>query len=366
MPKALGVYRIFCIGGSSVEGYPFRGEAEKSFPGKLQEYFKKELTDTNIEIINAGKGATCSIQLVELVKELVNYEPDCILLYAGHNEYGYYFWQKKLLKLPPIFLKCDLVFSKSYLYRLILKMFNGNAHQNETITWKKYEDPEVVMQKYGNSIPSAEWEHFAQNELFLCEKTFEHNISQINFLLKSRKTKFVICTLVSNIRDFYPFVSFHSSTLASIEQWSEMRSKALNFMEKGQYIQAMESLTALVNLDPSYAETYFNMGITYYNMGNFLEARKNFIIAKDKSPAYAPFQRAPSSLNGTIRTFCKNNEIFMIDIEKFFYLRPENHGIPGNDLFFDNLHPNEEGYKLIAQIIGKSLKENIFVNFNNK
>ena len=80
----LKTFRIFCLGGSTATGYPYWYNASFSF--FLKTRLKIIFPDKNIEVINLSMTAVNSFTVLDMVKELPEYEPDLILVYDGHNE----------------------------------------------------------------------------------------------------------------------------------------------------------------------------------------------------------------------------------------------------------------------------------------
>jgi hypothetical protein len=81
-PKLPGTLRIAIFGGSSV--YNIQQEL-KSLKTRLEE----KLPDCyeRVELINAGGNSYGSHRIVALVNEILEYEPDLVLIYSGHNEF---------------------------------------------------------------------------------------------------------------------------------------------------------------------------------------------------------------------------------------------------------------------------------------
>lgn len=83
-----GKVRVFCVGGSATFGgfsdddtYPARLEVHLNRPGGLR-----------AEVINAGFIAYVSNQFLSLIRnELVTYQPDAIIVYAGFNDLNPFF-----------------------------------------------------------------------------------------------------------------------------------------------------------------------------------------------------------------------------------------------------------------------------------
>lgn len=82
--KSSGTFRVFCLGGSTTRGWPFHPAV--SYPRLLSRQLADVLPGIKIEVINAGFMGHDSWSDVPLVRELIGYEPDLLLLYEGRNE----------------------------------------------------------------------------------------------------------------------------------------------------------------------------------------------------------------------------------------------------------------------------------------
>ncbi|MFI5348585.1 MAG: SGNH/GDSL hydrolase family protein [Elusimicrobiota bacterium] len=83
--KSPGVFRIFCVGGATTQGWPFN--ARLSYPRLLGLYLRDALPERRVEVINAGFNGSDSTSDLSLVRELLAYQPDLIILYEGRNDY---------------------------------------------------------------------------------------------------------------------------------------------------------------------------------------------------------------------------------------------------------------------------------------
>jgi hypothetical protein len=112
--KEKGVFRIFCVGGSTTRGWPFH--ARFSYPELLSRQLSDVLPGRSVEVINAGLMASSSTNDLSLVREIMSYEPDLLLVYEGRNESDalpfYDGWRARLLPVHGWFLR------RSRLYRL--------------------------------------------------------------------------------------------------------------------------------------------------------------------------------------------------------------------------------------------------------
>ena len=78
--------RIFTYGGSSTAGSPFGSLG--SFSRFLEDQLKNiARPDVVIEVMNFGVGGFGSTRVARLVERTIEYAPDLIIVYSGHNEY---------------------------------------------------------------------------------------------------------------------------------------------------------------------------------------------------------------------------------------------------------------------------------------
>ena len=86
--KPENTYRIFALGGSSTFGLGVYDD--ESWPVYLQKKFDKIDLGVDVEIINAGINAANSGTERKLIEEqIVNFDPDLIIMYDGWNDAGY-------------------------------------------------------------------------------------------------------------------------------------------------------------------------------------------------------------------------------------------------------------------------------------
>ncbi len=85
--KPDGVTRIAVLGGSSIQGFMLRDS--QTIPSRLEWHLSKA-GYPNVEVINAGVAGYNTLQLRRLLPELWTFEPDMLVVYAGHNDYTYY------------------------------------------------------------------------------------------------------------------------------------------------------------------------------------------------------------------------------------------------------------------------------------
>ena len=78
-------FRVFCLGGSTVQGRPFA--IETSFTTWLELSLQAAAPNTKWRVVNCGGVSYASYRLAPIMEEILAYEPDLIILYTGHNEF---------------------------------------------------------------------------------------------------------------------------------------------------------------------------------------------------------------------------------------------------------------------------------------
>ncbi len=79
-------FRVFVLGASSVQGFP--EPPCFAIPASLRAWLERAAPDrtVEVEVVNAGVVATTSFAVLEIAEEIVEYSPDVIVVYSGHNE----------------------------------------------------------------------------------------------------------------------------------------------------------------------------------------------------------------------------------------------------------------------------------------
>ncbi len=83
--KGPDTFRIFCLGGSTVQGRPY--SIETSFTAWLKLNLEAARPETDFEVVNCGGISYASYRLVPIMREVLEYEPDLFIIYTGHNEF---------------------------------------------------------------------------------------------------------------------------------------------------------------------------------------------------------------------------------------------------------------------------------------
>ncbi len=83
--KSSDTFRIFCLGGSTVQGRPY--SISTAFSSWLRLSLTAADETQNWEVVNCGGISYASYRLVPILKECLTHQPDLIVICTGHNEF---------------------------------------------------------------------------------------------------------------------------------------------------------------------------------------------------------------------------------------------------------------------------------------
>ena len=84
-PKPSKEYRVFVVGGSTVQGRPW--ENETAFPNWLEICLNANLPKRIAKVVNCGGVSFASYRICHFVDEVMEYVPDLLIVCTGHNEF---------------------------------------------------------------------------------------------------------------------------------------------------------------------------------------------------------------------------------------------------------------------------------------
>jgi len=308
--------RLFVQGGSTASGFPFGYGA--SIAGMLDYRLKQSFPDRTVEVINTALAAVNSYTVLDFVDEIIEQQPDAILIYAGHNEYlgilgvGSAYSAANSPAATLLYLKLK----NSRIIQLLQNFYWQLTRQNAS---KNAENSRTFMSKVAKhkNIPFG-------SELYKAGITqFENNITRVIAKYQAAGIPVFISTIASNLAGQAPF----SSSAFSMDG----------------------------KLNEQNADFHYRQGKKLLAQGDYQKAKQSFIKARDYDLLRF---RAPSVMNNIIVDLSKKELVYFVDANKALTDAAE-HGIIDKSLMLEHLHPTIKGYFIIAdsfyQAIDKSL-----------
>ncbi len=348
--------RIFMLGESTMAGFPFDYNA--TAPRLLADRLKQTLPQFNIEVINTGLAAVNSYTVLDFAKELIEYEPDAFIVYVGHNEfYGAmgvgsteYFGQWRWM---------INVYLQMRELRLFLLMKNGLSGVRQLFSDEVTPAQSSLMETMVREKIIA----YNSEEYQTARKNFEANLRDLIELSKAQNIPIILSTLTSNIHSQPPLLgSFSEQTSEQTKvEWNEQMRKGNEAQTSGNFEQAKTFYQQAIRLDSLQADAHFALAKCFEQMSDTTSAKHAYERARDYDGLRF---RASSDFNHLIKNVCNELSVPYADAEKMFEEQSPGK-LVGSNLMLEHLHPNFDGYFLLAKTFFETVADqNILVPKN--
>jgi Tfp pilus assembly protein PilF len=325
--KAPGAYRIFVLGSSAAMGDP---ESSFSLARTLEVMLHATWPQQRFEVVNAGVTAINSHLLRQYADDCARLEPDLFIVYEGHNEvigpfgpagvFAPFFHSERAIRFA-LWLKGTRT---GQLFSAAGRVLAGR--RGVPAEWGGMQM--FLRQQIAADDPrlDAVGQHFRANLLAIADAGQHAGATTL------------LCTVLTNQRDFAPFLSQHRPNLApaDLARWQAGFAAAENAARQGDPAAAERAYRAAFALDDRYAEVPYRLGRLALAAGRDDEARGFFQRALDLDTLRF---RTDSRLNGVIRDLDRGDrpDLAVVDLAGDLAARSP-HGIPGDDLLYEHVH----------------------------
>jgi len=311
--KPENCYRVFVMGCSTTRGFPY--SMGMTFSRILNYRLQDAFPEKRIEVVNTAMTAVNSNTQLDFIDEILEMKPDAILIYTGHNEYygalgvasvengGNALWIKRL----------HLSLIKFRTYQLVQKMV---GRITTFFVIDKSKPTATLMENIvkDKAIP------FNSDIYYAGIEQFKINMDEVIERIKDARVPVIFSEAVSNISGNPPFKSIQ------------------------------------IDGFPTATEVFEN-AVKLEAEGKCGEALKMYYLAKDLDGVRF---RAPEELNKVIHEIGVKYSIPVLGMNEVFGKASPN-GIIGNSLMTEHLHPNIDGYFLMADAFFKEMQQNQFI-----
>ncbi|WP_431209836.1 hypothetical protein ACQ86N_27465 [Puia sp. P3] len=333
--KEAGTMRIFVLGESTTIGYPYFHNG--SFHRMLQWRLMHDHPDKKIEMVNVSLTAVNSYTVAGFAREVVEFQPDAVLIYTGHNEYygALGVGSTERLGSSPGMVRLLLWTRRSRVVQLMGKVMGwfgsrvGGSRAGRTRMEVMAGDQQIA---------------FGSKEYYKGILQFRQNMDAALGVLQSAGVPVYWSNLVCNEKDLRPMMSWPEvQRLTPVFQQQLVRG--VQALGAGDSLAAWNALLAADSVDSGYALCRYYLGKLAYEREEFGLAGRYFESAKELD---ALRFRAPDSINGVIRELVKKYSVAHLVDARAAFAAASAHGIVGDSLVLDHVHPNLRGYALLA------------------
>ena len=325
--KSLGTYRIFVLGSSAAMGDP---EASFSLARMLETMLRAAYPQQRFEVINAAITAINSHLVRDIAEDCAQLEPDLFIVYEGNNEvigpYG------------PTGVLAPFLHSETLI---------------RTTEWLKGTRTGQLLASVVRRGPPPEWrgmQMFLQRQITADDPRldavrahFRANLLAVADAGRRVGADTLVCTVLTNQRDFAPFLSQHRPGLTADElaRWQSSYETGKVTEQAGDLTAAAAAYHAAAVIDDRHAELNYRLGRLALQTGADRDARLFLQRALDLDTLRF---RTDSTLNQVVRDLGEagTSGLQVVDVAAELSARSA-HGIPGEEFLYEHVHLNFRG-----------------------
>jgi tetratricopeptide (TPR) repeat protein len=301
--KPPGSFRVFVQGESSAAGFPYGLGA--ALAGALDRRLEQAFPEREIEVISTAMAAVTSYALVDFADEIIAQHPDAVVIYVGHNEFLGILGVGSTMRLAatPVLTRAFLAVRELRLFQLMSRAFSGA--QSPPAPPVNAPADSLMARVAGDRSITLKSETFARGL-----RQFEDNLGRLLAKYQAAGIPVFVGTLVSNERDQVPLA----------------------------VLSGAETEPAAT------AKTAYHAAQDAEQAGDYEAAQEGYRWARDLDPLRF---RAPSVFSGTIRQVATAHDATVVEVHEAFAAASA-HRLIGGQLLLEHVHPNLDGYFLLA------------------
>ncbi|MCH8923636.1 MAG: SGNH/GDSL hydrolase family protein [Planctomycetes bacterium] len=351
--KPAGEFRVFCLGGSTVQGRPYA--VETSFTSWLEISLQAADPGRSWHVINCGGVSYASYRLTMILEEVLAYEPDLIILYTGHNE----------------FLESRSFDHIKHRGELSNAAIDGASRlRSFTLVREAYlrmrgissDDPlegrpllptevEALLDGFGGLEKYHRDEDWHRGVI----AQYRFNLQRMIELAHDAAVRVILVNPASNIRDTPPFKSQHQGDLTADElaEWESLCAAARQHLHGDDYDvrESAKLFEQACQIDALHAGTFYTLGHCYLAMGKTDLARAALLRAKELD--VCPL-RILAPMNQAVLESAESTDTPLVDAQDLFE-RASPDEIVGARWLVDHVHPSITGHQLLADALADEL-----------
>jgi hypothetical protein len=363
--KPPGEFRIFVLGGSTVQGNPF--SIETSFPSYLQIALEKSDPSRPWKVINCGGVSYASYRLFPIMQECLAYEPDLFVFCEGHNEFLEDVSYASVRKAPTAVSTSFSLLNQFRTFRLLraavlnpgqAKRSSGGLESPSNVRPILTTDVDTLLDHEGGfAVYHRDDEHSAT-----VVSHFRTNLQRMAELCRQYSVPLLMILPPSNLSDCPPFKPEFSDTLSE-----SSRAQLVGLLKQARKMAVERPTEAIAiaeqatQMDPRYALAWYELAHLQLAAREFTAAERSFRRARDED--VCPL-RMTTPLETAMDEVVNENRLPFLNAHELLQARTTN-GIVGDNILVDHVHPSFRGHELIAVAIADWMLSAQFASASN-
>lgn len=352
--KSPNEFRIFCLGGSTVQGEPF--DVPTSFTTWLELGLQAAEPGRDWRVVNCGGVSYATYRLVPILEEVLALGPDLVIFYEGHNEFLEGRSYEPILargRLVNASLEAAARLRTFTLARAAYLRLRGAAPSSTDQRALLPSEVEALLD-YRGGLEEYHRDDAGRQAVI---DHFRFNLERIVALTRAAGVPLVLMNPVSNLADSPPFKSEHRADLGDDElaEWTTLTEQGHADLrgEDHDLPRATRLLERAAEIDPRHAGGWYSLAKCYESAGDYGRARAAFIRAKDED--VCPL-RILEPMNQAVLDVAARSGTPLVDARRLFEAHSP-HELVGGQWLVDHVHPGPEGHQILADALLEKLIE---------
>ncbi len=335
--KAANTYRVFCLGGSTVQGRPY--SIETAFGSWLRLGLEAAYPQRRFEVVNCGGVSYASYRLIPILQECLRYEPDLFIICTGQNE----FLEERTYATARKWKKAYAAASHFRLYHLLRQLSGPPAAATADESRPILKEEVDALLDYRGGLEAFQRDDVLSQGI---RSHFRNNIYRLISLAQAHSVPLLFLRPPVNLKDSPPFKS-----QAAGPRVEALLSQAQQHFQTD-VDQSILLLLEAIKLDPRCARAHYELGQCYLGQADYRRAETCFWRALEEDLCHL---RLLPGMAESLFSICRRQEVPCLDLQQLLG-RECPQGLVGQEILVDHVHPSIRGHQIIASAIQQHLE----------
>lgn len=339
-------FRVFILGGSAAAGWPYE-IGEFSTARLLHKKLSLLFPNRTIEVLNVAGGTYGSHRVKSVLDEVINYQPDLIVIYSGNNEFLENFVYRRRLPPQPL--------NHLALARIGYDIFSRLNNYKPSYNIDDFNIKDQTSNRIAFAFGKASNYRKDPQQFADMLDHYRYNIDSMVTTCQQQKVDVLLLNVPANLKDWIPNASQHSRNLpeTAFPNWQENFREGFLALEAGDHRRAATFLATAAAIDDEHAESHYYLGVALHRLGDLRGAKQAYVRALERD-AY-PFRALPQ-FQDILKEIATRHSVPLVDIIGALE-RDTADGIIGLDVLLDYVHPTEESMEIIAHKVLTTMEQ---------
>ena len=277
-------------------------------------------------------------------------------MYEGHNEFAERRFYAHLLDIPPPLFRLWERIVDTRLFAVLSRLApSADGAADHQAPRFDIDDLRNAAQMFavlreragGRGYPTA-------RDAAYGEMLYRFNLEEMVRAMHRVGARVMLLTLSQNFTDWAPGASSHRDGLSAAElaAWEASVAEGDRLARDHDFAAALPAYARALAIDDTFADLHYRVAGCERALGQFDAARLHYRQASDLDRVP---HGAPTRYNDIVREVGRTQDAMLVDVERVLD-GASPHGLVGDDLFVDFVHPNLRAHQLIAAAIANALR----------